>query len=145
MSRLAPQAAGALYVAWLVALVATLGSLWFSEVRLFVPCTLCWYQRILMYPLAIVLGIAAWREDAGIVRYALPLATIGAFVSSYHVLEQKVPGFGFPEACRGGVPCNVQYIDWLGFVSIPVLALTAFVLILAALVTVAAATRRTAR
>lgn len=130
-----------LYVAWLVALVATFGSLWFSEVRQFVPCTLCWYQRILMYPLAIVLGIAAWREDVGIVRYALPLSVFGAAVATFHLLEQKVPGFGFPEACRGGVPCNIAYIDWLGFITIPMLALVAFVLISVALVW-AAGTRR---
>lgn len=131
-----------LYAAWLVALVATLGSLWFSEVRLFVPCTLCWYQRILMYPLVVLLGIAAWRGDAGIVRYVLPLTIFGAVVAGYHVLEQKIPNFGFPEACRGGVPCNVAYIDWLGFITIPVLALTAFVLITAALLWVARAARR---
>ena len=133
-----PRATLGLYAAWLVALVATLGSLWFSEVRLFVPCTLCWYQRILMYPLAVILAIAAWRTDRGIVRYALPLSLFGAVVAGYHVLEQKIPGFGFPEACRGGVPCNVQYIDWLGFISIPVLSLTAFVLISVALIVVAA-------
>lgn len=130
-----------LYAAWLVAVVATLGSLYFSEVRLFVPCTLCWYQRILMYPLAVVLGIAAWRGDAGIVRYVLPLSTFGAIVAGYHLLEQKVPGFGFPEACRGGVPCNVAYIDWLGFVTIPTLSLVAFVLITASLLQVVRASR----
>lgn len=131
-----------LYAAWLVALVATLGSLWFSEVRLFVPCTLCWYQRILMYPLVVLLGIAAWRGDAGIVRYVLPLTLFGAVVAGYHLLEQKIPGFGAPEACRGGVPCNIEYIDWFGFVTIPMLSLTAFVLISGALSWVALSARR---
>jgi disulfide bond formation protein DsbB len=117
------------YLAWLVALTATLGSLYFSEVRHFVPCTLCWYQRILMYPLVAILGVAAWRRDPGAVAYALPLSLLGIVVSSYHVLDQKIPGFGFPGACSSGVPCNVAYINYFGFVTIPVLAATAFVLI----------------
>ncbi len=120
---------GLYYLAWLVALTATLGSLYFSEVRQFVPCTLCWYQRILMYPLVVILGVAAWRRDRGAVAYALPLALLGIVVSVYHVLDQKIPGFGFPGACSSGVPCNVAYIDYLGFITIPVLAATAFVLI----------------
>jgi disulfide bond formation protein DsbB len=137
-----PERGGTLlYLAWLVALIATLGSLYFSEVRLFVPCTLCWYQRILMYPLVLLLGVAAWRNDLGIVRYALPFSALGALVAGYHVLEQRIPGFGLPGACRSGVPCSAAYIDWLGFVSIPVLSLTAFVLISAALLAVAAARR----
>lgn len=145
MKRAAPRATSALYAAWLVALVATLGSLWFSEVRQFVPCTLCWYQRILMYPLSLILGIGAWREDVDVVRYALPLASLGAIVAGYHILEQRIPGFGIAEACRGGVPCNVQYIDWLGFISIPMLSLAAFVLIIVALIAAAAASRGSVR
>lgn len=119
-----------LYLAWLVALVATGGSLYFSEVRLFVPCTLCWYQRILMYPLMILLGIASYRQDKGIIPYALPLALLGGSISLFHYLEQKVPGFGSPNLCRaGGVPCSAEYINWLGFITIPFLALSAFTLI----------------
>lgn len=135
------RAGAALYAGWLVALVAMGGSLWFSEVRQFVPCTLCWYQRILMYPLVLLLGVAAWRVDTGVVRYALPLSVLGALVAGYHVLDQKVPGFGFPGACRSGVPCSAAYIDWLGFITIPVLSLTAFVLITAALAVAASARR----
>lgn len=130
-----------LYLAWVVSLVATLGSLWFSEVRGFVPCTLCWYQRILMYPLVIQLGIAAWRADPRVIRYVLPLSALGTLIAAYHVLVQKIPGFGFATACRSGVPCNVQYIDWFGFVTIPVLSLTAFVLI-TLMLGIVAATRR---
>lgn len=115
-----------LYLAWLLALVATLGSLYFSEVRHFVPCTLCWYQRILMYPLVLILGIASYRFDRSAVAYALPLALLGVGVSGYHVLHQKIPGFGPPGVCSGGVPCSAAYIDWFGFVTIPVLAFVAF-------------------
>ena len=128
---------GYLYLAWLLAIVATLGSLYFSEVRHFVPCTLCWYQRILMYPLVVVLGVASYRQDRGAVAYALPLSLLGIGVSLYHYLDQKIPGFGAPGLCSGGVPCNVSYIDWFGFVTIPFLALIAFSGISAALLGVA--------
>lgn len=122
-----------LYAAWLVAIVATAGSLYFSEVRHFVPCTMCWYQRILMYPLILILGVASFQKDRGVLKYALPLSIIGAGFSVYHVLEQNIPGFGAPQLCQAGVPCNVKYINYLGFISIPVLALTAFSLITLAL------------
>jgi disulfide bond formation protein DsbB len=120
-----------LYLAWLVAIVATAGSLFFSEVRHFVPCTLCWYQRILMYPLVILLGIASFRNDKHIVPYVLPLSVLGFGIALFHVLEQNIPGFGAPQLCSAGVPCSVKYINWLGFISIPVLSLTAFTLITA--------------
>lgn len=123
-----------LYIAWLVALTATLGSLYFSEIRGFIPCELCWVQRILMYPLSIILCIAAYRGDTGIKKYVLPLSMIGIVVSSYHYMLQKIPGFGGFRPCVQGVPCDVMYINWLGFITIPFLALTAFILITIALV-----------
>ena len=118
-----------LYAAWLVAIVATAGSLYFSEVRLFVPCSLCWYQRIMIYPLVILFGIASYRGDRGVVRYTLPLSILGGTVSLFHDLEQKVPGFSAPTLCRTGIPCTTDYINWLGFITIPFLALVAFTLI----------------
>ena len=124
---------GALYAAWIVALTATLGSLYFSEVRYFVPCTLCWYQRILMYPLVVILAVGAWTRDRHVARYALPLSVAGVIVAGYHVLVQKIPNFGFPSTCRSGVPCSAAYIEWWGFVTIPVLAFTAFLLVSLAL------------
>ncbi|MCA9838425.1 MAG: disulfide bond formation protein B [Trueperaceae bacterium] len=118
-----------LYLAWLVAIVATAGSLYLSEVRHFVPCTLCWYQRIMMYPLVILLGIASFRNDRGIIAYTLPMSLLGLATATYHVLEQNIPGFGAPQLCQLGIPCSVKYINWLGFISIPVMSLTAFTLI----------------
>lgn len=118
-----------LYLAWLVTLVATGGSLYFSEVAGFVPCTLCWYQRILMYPQTIVLGIGAYRRDTDLVVYLLPVNLLGMGIALFHYLEQKVPGFGAPAVCRQGVPCSVEYINWLGFITIPLLSLTAFTLV----------------
>ncbi len=110
----------------MLALIATLGSLFFSEVRMYVPCTLCWYQRILMYPLVLLLGIASYRQDREVVRYALPLSSLGVIVSAYHLMEQKIPGFGATVLCRSGVPCSGEYINWFGFLTIPGLALIAF-------------------
>jgi len=118
-----------LYAAWLVSLVATLGSLYFSEIRGFIPCELCWFQRIFMYPQTILLGIAAYTGDTRIKRYVLPLSIIGGCISIYHYMLQKIPGFGGAHVCKSGVPCNAQYIDWLGFITIPFLALVAFTLI----------------
>ncbi|MFS0724289.1 disulfide oxidoreductase [Paenibacillus sp. 1P07SE] len=118
-----------LYLAWLVALVATLGSLYFSEFLGFIPCELCWYQRILMYPLSIILGVAAFVDDDRCAKYVLPLSVLGIAVSSYHYLKQKLPWLNEIQPCTQGVPCNVQYINWFGFVTIPFLAGTAFILI----------------
>ncbi|HZJ09321.1 MAG TPA: disulfide oxidoreductase [Trueperaceae bacterium] len=117
---------GLLYPAWLLAILATLGSLYFSEVRMFVPCVLCWYQRILMYPLVLILGVTTYRQDERAFAYSLPLSLLGMFVALYHLLEQKIEGFGAAALCQSGVPCSTQYINWLGFISIPVLSLTAF-------------------
>lgn len=129
MSSSANRSSLYLYLAWLIATVATLGSLYFSEIRLFIPCELCWYQRIAMYPLAVFLGIAAFYEDARVKKYVLPLSIIGGSISLYHYLVQKVPGFAAIKPCAQGVPCHAQYINWLGFITIPFLALTAFTLI----------------
>ncbi len=119
-----------LYFAWLVASIATLGSLYFSEIKDFIPCELCWYQRIAMYPLAVILGIATFKKDFKIKRYVLPIAVIGWSISLYHYLQQKVPGFAPLKPCVGGVPCNMEYINWLGFMTIPFLAFVAFTLII---------------
>ncbi len=118
-----------LYFGWMVALVAMGGSLYFSEARSFVPCALCWYQRILMYPLVILLGIASYRQDRAVGIYVLPFTVTGAGVALYHYLGQQIPNFGGETLCQIGIPCSVEYINWLGFITIPFLALTAFVLI----------------
>lgn len=118
-----------LLLAWLAAIIATLGSLYFSEVMHFIPCMLCWYQRIFMYPLAIILGIAFYRNDQGIYRYVLPLSIIGMLISGYHTLLQKLPYLQQFEMCTTGVPCSKDYINWLGFITIPLLAFIAFTII----------------
>ncbi|MFC7371538.1 disulfide oxidoreductase [Fictibacillus iocasae] len=118
-----------LFAAWLTAIAAMLGSLYFSEVKGFIPCSLCWYQRILMYPLALWLGIAAYRNDRSITLYVLPIAVMGMLLSGYHYLLQKVPAMRGFELCTSGVPCSGQYINYAGFITIPFLAFTAFTMI----------------
>jgi disulfide bond formation protein DsbB len=118
-----------MYTAWLVSIIATLGSLYFSEVKGFIPCELCWYQRIFMYPLTLILGVATFQNDAGLKKIVLPMSIFGGIISFFHYLEQKVPGFGGIKPCASGAPCNAEYINWSGFITIPFLALTAFTLI----------------
>jgi disulfide bond formation protein DsbB len=122
----------ALWLAFSVALAATAGSLYLSEVAGFIPCTLCWYQRIAMYPLVVVLGIAALRRDAGIRRYVAPIAGIGAVIAAYHVALQRLPGLP-SGTCSLDAPCTAIYVERFGFVTIPVMALVAFLAILALL------------
>ncbi|WEG12543.1 disulfide oxidoreductase [Pullulanibacillus sp. KACC 23026] len=117
-----------LYLAWVIALIATLGSLYFSEIADFTPCKLCWFQRICMYPLTLILGMACFRNDRSISLYVLPLTIIGGCFSLLHLGEQHF--HWFERICRGGgVPCSGRYINWFGFITIPLLALIAFILI----------------
>ena len=118
------------HVALLAAMLATCGSLFFSEVLGWQPCQLCWYQRILMYPLSVILAVGILRNDRGVFWYGLPLSLTGMAVSLYHYLEvlQVIP----PSACKGGVPCSIDYINLVGplsFVKVPFLALIAFTMI----------------
>ncbi|WP_256438760.1 disulfide oxidoreductase [Sporosarcina sp. Te-1] len=118
-----------LLLSWVTAIIAMAGSLFFSERMGFIPCTLCWYQRILMYPLVVLLGIAFYRNDQGIYKYVLPLSIIGMVISSYHYALQKIPSLQEFSACTSGVPCSGQYVNYFGFVTIPFMALIAFSMI----------------
>jgi disulfide bond formation protein DsbB len=118
-----------LWLAFVITGVATGGSLFFSEVAHFVPCELCWFQRIFMYPLAIVTLLAAIANDHRISRYLLPLPVIGAGIAVYHILvEERV--VEQTNACLVSAPggCAVKWVDEFGYVTIPVLALTGFIL-----------------
>ena len=122
-----------LWMAFIVAATATLGSLYLSEVAHFIPCMLCWYQRIAMYPIAIILLIAAVRRDHGVRIYAATLAVIGAVISFYHRLIQAYPELEGGGSCDPAAPCTAAYIEQFGFITIPYMALSAFLLILALL------------
>jgi len=125
----------ALYIALLAAWTAMLGSLYFSEVRGYVPCALCWYQRILMYPLTGLIAFGILRRDRHLPFLVLPFSLLGQGVSTYHYLIQKTTIFGGPTACAAGVPCTTVWINWLGFITIPFLAMIAFLIITIAVLT----------
>ena len=120
-----------LWMAFAVAATATLGSLYLSEIVHLIPCTYCWYQRIAMYPLAVILFIAALRKDHGIRIYATALAGIGAIIAAYHRLIQAYPDLEGGSSCSATVPCSAAYLDIFGFITIPYMALSGFLLILA--------------
>jgi disulfide bond formation protein DsbB len=121
-----------LWAAFVVAAIATGGSLFFSEIAHFVPCELCWYQRICMYPLSILTLFLASHGDHRAARYLLPLPVVGAGVSIYHLLiENKV--ISEPAQCLISAPgtgCGTKWINEFGYITIPTLALTAFVLLI---------------
>src|SRR6188472_83088 len=119
-----------LWAAFLVAAIATGGSLFFSEIAGFVPCELCWYQRICMYPLSLLTLFAAAHRDYRFARYLLPLPIVGAGVSVYHLLIENAV-IKYPSACQiGGTGCAVKWINEFGYITIPTLALTGFALLI---------------
>jgi len=119
-----------LFTAWLIAAISTLGSLFFSEVMELIPCVLCWYQRIFMFPLAIILLVGLFPLDKKVVNYALPIAIIGLLFTLYHCLLF----FGFiPEnlqPCSQGISCADDSMELFGFLPIPLLSLTSFLIII---------------
>lgn len=124
----------AIPLAWAVATVCTLGSLYLSEIAKFKPCLLCWYQRIAMYPLALLLGIASIRRDRNIRVYVIAQAGVGAAIAAYHSWIQAFPPEGGTSFCTVDAPCTARYVWELGFVSIPFMALSGFLFILVLMV-----------
>lgn len=118
-----------LLAAWLVAVIATAGALFIGEVMLMLPCQLCWYQRIFMFPLVLVLGMACWSDDRRGAVYALPLALGGAAIAGYHTLlvAGLIPQAWIP--CSASVSCADQKLEILNGIAIPWLSLAAFVAI----------------
>jgi len=119
-----------LFSAWLIAAVSTLTSLFFSEVMELTPCVLCWYQRIFMFPLAVILLVGLFPLDKKVVNYALPLAIIGLLFTVYHCLLF----FGFIPAnlqpCGQGISCSDDSMELFGFLPIPLLSLASFLMII---------------
>lgn len=115
------------YAAWLIALLSMVGSLFFSVVMELPACDLCWYQRIAIYPLVLIIGTGILTRDGRMKAYALPLAVVGLTISVYHNLLY----YGFiPEGitpCSEGIPCNAVQLELLGFITIPLMGLVAFV------------------
>ena len=115
-----------IFICWIIASVSTLGSLFFSEIMELAPCSLCWYQRIFMFPLVAIFLVGLFAIDKSIIRYALPLAIAGWATAFYHYLVYS--GF-IPESiqpCSQGVSCSETYLDLFGFLTIPMLSLISF-------------------
>ena len=129
-----------LWCVFLVASIATGGSLFFSEIAGFIPCELCWYQRICMYPLSILTLLIAVHGDHRVARYLLPLPVVGAGVSIFHLLVENHV-VATPQGCQIGAGCTVKWINEFGYMTIPTLALTAFVLLIGFLALAAAGAR----
>lgn len=118
-----------LYLAWLQSTVAMLGSLYFSEIAKFPPCVLCWYQRITIYPLVAIIMVGMFLKDKRLPIYVFPLSITGWLIALYHnLLYYKI----LPESiapCVNGVSCTTKFIQWFGFITIPLLSFTAFTVI----------------
>ena len=115
--------------AWLIATVSTLAALFLGEVMGYAPCVLCWYQRIAMFPLVLVLAAGLFPLDPRVVRYALPLALAGLGLALFHL---ALTAGWIPESlkpCQQGVPCSSIQVVWFGFVTIPLLSVLSFSLI----------------
>ena len=120
----------AIWVAFLVALTATFGSLYFSEVADFVPCRLCWFQRIAMYPLSVILLVGAIRRDNAVRWYVLPIAAVGAVISGYHYLIEWRPELDTGACGLTGPSCTAVWFREFGFITLALMALTGFLTIL---------------
>ena len=116
-------------LAWIVATVTTLGSLYYSEIADFVPCQLCWYQRICMYPLAVILLVGLLLRDGRVRWYAAPFVVVGAPIALYHWLVERVDFFAESSSCSAEAPCTVPWFEELGYVTLAFMALSAFLLI----------------
>jgi disulfide bond formation protein DsbB len=122
-----------IFIAWLVASIATLAALFLGEVMGYTPCVLCWYQRIAMFPLVLILAAGLFPFDPRVVRYAFPLALVGWALALFHwgVASGLIPESITP--CSQGVPCSVEQIVWFGFLTLPILSVLAFSVIIALL------------
>lgn len=120
---------GFLLTAWIISMIASLGALFIGEVLGQTPCVLCWYQRAFMFPLAVILGVACYRVDFGVWRYALPLAMIGGLIAAYHsaLYANLIPTPLVP--CGEGPSCTDADMTILGGVPLPFLSLASFLLI----------------
>lgn len=118
-----------LYCAWLFALLGTMASLYFSHVRGLEPCHLCWDQRIALFPLALILGVATFRGDLKIAFYTLPFALIGLLFALYQVAIQEIPGWNPIELCGGGPSCSEKTSLGMGWITLPMLSSLNFLLL----------------
>jgi disulfide bond formation protein DsbB len=120
-----------LKMAFIAALFATTGSLFYSEVIGYTPCKLCWFQRVFMYPQVILLFLALWKKEKNVGLYCIGLSMVGGLISIYHYLIQtKVTPAYFCSVAPGEVDCAQKVALQFGYITIPLMALTAFVMII---------------
>jgi len=125
-----------LFIGFFIAFIAMMGSLYFSQIMKFIPCTLCWYQRITMYPLVAVLFFGSIaKDDTNIIKIAFTLVLAGLTFSIYQ--NALVYGFideGFKICIQGSIPCDLRYVNYFNFITIPLMSFTAFLLIFIVLI-----------
>lgn len=123
-----------IFICWLIAIFSTLGSLFFSEVMAFPPCVLCWYQRISMYPLVLLFLVGSFQPARVTFAFSAPIVLVGWITAIYHNLLHYgiVPESASP--CLEGVSCSTVYINWFGFLTIPMLSLVAFTVLMSLLI-----------
>ena len=127
----------AILLGFIVALTATLGSLYLSEIRGFEPCKLCWFQRVFMYPLPIILGVSLWKKTKDVWQYVLPLSVIGLLIAVYHYYYQVTGSTLIPCSTVGfSVSCSQRFFTYFGYITIPWMSLSAFALITTAMLLV---------
>lgn len=123
-----------IYFAWIINIVSFAGSMYFSNVMMLPPCVLCWFQRICIFPMSIILAVGFLKKDKNVLWYALPLVCIGWIISLYHnLLYYKI----IQEAitmCTSGISCTSKQIEYLGFITIPLMAFTSLTLTLICLI-----------
>lgn len=119
----------ALPLATMIATVATAGSLAMSEIAGYVPCVLCWYQRIAMYPLVVILAVAWLRRDTQVWRTAVPIAAIGAAISAWHIAIEQRPSLA-GDVCDPAAPCALKWVEEFGFLTLPTMALIGFLAVI---------------
>ena len=115
-----------IFICWLIASSSALGSLFFSEIMELPPCALCWYQRIFMFPLVIVLFVGMFPFDPRVIKYALPISAVGWATAFFHLLLYTGVIPEDLQPCSQGVSCTEEYISIFGFLSIPMLSLISF-------------------
>lgn len=123
-----------IFLCFVIASTATLGSLFFSEIMHFIPCSMCWYQRIFMYPLVLIFLVNLLYPDDKVFKYAIILVIVGLVFSIYHnlLMFDIIPESIVP--CVSGVPCSTEYINWFGFITIPLLSFIAYFMLFILLV-----------
>lgn len=115
-----------LFLAWALAIMSTLGVLFIGEVMGQTPCMMCWFQRAFMFPLAVILGVAAFRSDFAVWWYSIPLAGIGALFAFYHSLLYSGMIAEGLTPCSRGISCTSDDMVIFGLFPLPILSLVSF-------------------